>query len=182
MVPIRTSDNRGMVTVITLLVLMGIVAVSVTTLINARMNASSAQNYKNKIQTFYAADGVITGMAQELIDTAENGYLVNQMQHKDIGTYIGIPGSYSYNQFTNTDTVAGAGMDIHGKMDDFHYVYRKIGGDADISAQVSSLSASTNALGGIMIRRTLATESGCVSVLWPNASSHTIIFRYRTGK
>ncbi|NLG18757.1 MAG: hypothetical protein GX556_15625, partial [Fibrobacter sp.] len=78
MISIRKTNERGMVTVITLLVLAGIVVVSVTMLITSRMNASSALNYKNKIQTFYAADGVITAMAQEMIDTAENNYLVNQ--------------------------------------------------------------------------------------------------------
>ncbi len=174
-----------MVTVVTLLVLMGIVAISVTTLINSRMNASSAQNYKNKIQTFYAADGVITGMAQEMIDTAEDGYLVNQIKSLDIGSQRdwGLDGSYKYNVFTNTDSVSGAGLDIVGYWDDFHFAYRKIGRDADIMVQVTSLTnTSPDAVGGIMIRQGLNGDSRCASILWPYASPHNIIFRYRPGE
>lgn len=173
-----------MVTVITLLVLAGIVVVSVTMLITSRMNASSALNYKNKIQTFYAADGVITAMAQEMIDTAENNYLVNQIQNKDIGTYRdwGTGGSYGYNAFTNTDSVNGAGLDIVGLKDDFHYAYRKIGRDADIMVQVTSLTnTSPSAVGGIMIRQNLTDSSSCVSILWPYESPHNIIFRFRSA-
>ncbi|MBN1757914.1 MAG: fibro-slime domain-containing protein [Chitinispirillaceae bacterium] len=178
----RLTDNRGMVTVITLLVLLAIIALSVTMLINSRMNMTSANNYKNKIQTFYAADGVITGLAQEMIDTAENRYLVNRIQNQDIGTNrnYGFNGSYGYNEYTNTDTVKGAGLDIVGYWDDFHYAYRKIGPEADIVVQVIGLTnTSSLAVGGIMIRQGLHGNSQCASILRPQGDSHKIIFRCR---
>ena len=175
------ADNKGLVTVITLLVLIAIGALSFTMIINSRMNSTSASNYKNKINSFYGADGILTFLAQEMIDTAENEYLVDMMNGQGIGS-AAASGSYSYNTLSNTDTVTGTGFKLDGNNDDFYFAYRKMSGDLDISVQVSLNSASSEAVGGIMIREDLTPISKQASVIWPLASPHYIEFLFRSQK
>jgi len=75
------------------------------------------------------------------------------------------PGSASYNSGTGVFTVNGAGDNITGVGDDFHYVYQSITGDVTIVARVVSVQ-NTNAAAdaGVMIRETLEGGSTHASV------------------
>ena len=55
---------------------------------------------------------------------------------------------------TGTYTVTGAGADIWGNADQFHFLYRQLTGDGSITARVVSTGAGANtwAKGGVMIR------------------------------
>src|SRR5262249_22849065 len=55
---------------------------------------------------------------------------------QDIGT-VGVAGSAA--ESNGTFTVKGAGADIWGTADAFHYVYQPLSGDTDIQAHVASV-------------------------------------------
>jgi regulation of enolase protein 1 (concanavalin A-like superfamily) len=76
---------------------------------------------------------------------------------EDVGT-VGVPGSTAVSG--GTFTVRGAGNDVWGTRDEFHYAYTTLDGDGSITARVASLSGSeawTKA--GVMIRHTLDAGS-----------------------
>jgi WD40 repeat protein len=75
-------------------------------------------------------------------------------------------GDYVYNSATGLYTVTGAGADIWGPSDQFHYVYKRLSGNGYIQAKVLSLANTgdpnaTNAWAkaGVMIRETLDADS-----------------------
>jgi len=64
----RNNSNRkqqGFVLALTILLILGVTAISVGTMYNGKMGRMSANNYKNKIVNFTAADGLMTLLAQE---------------------------------------------------------------------------------------------------------------------
>ncbi|MBW8889084.1 MAG: fibro-slime domain-containing protein [Fibrobacteres bacterium] len=60
--------GNGFVLPLTILLVLGVTAISVGILFNGRMGRMSTINYKNKIRTFMAVDGMVTLLAQELIN------------------------------------------------------------------------------------------------------------------
>lgn len=64
--------RNGFVLPLTLFLLLGVTAISMGIMFNGKMGRMSSNNYKNKIRTFMAADGMVTLLAQELING--NGY------------------------------------------------------------------------------------------------------------
>jgi fibro-slime domain-containing protein len=171
-------QNRGIASVVTLIVLFGITALTLHTIINSRMNMTSADNYRHRIQSFYAADGVMTLLAQEMIDTAENVYLKNALLVKAIG--LSVQGAHGFCKYNNTDTVRGAGKTFSGTQDQITYIYQEINGDADISFRVVSLSKVTgDPLCGVMIRNSLSVSSRNAAVIRPYLSSNPICMKVR---
>jgi len=76
---------------------------------------------------------------------------------QDVGS-VGVAGSASYT--SGTFTVNGAGSQIYGNGDAFHYVYQPLTGDGTVVARVVSLQGGTgNVSAGVMIRNTLDTGS-----------------------
>jgi regulation of enolase protein 1 (concanavalin A-like superfamily) len=74
---------------------------------------------------------------------------------------VGLAGSASYS--AGTFTVKGAGADIWGTSDAFHFVHQPLAGDGRIVARVASLqNTHTYAKAGIMIRQSLAANSAHV--------------------
>jgi regulation of enolase protein 1 (concanavalin A-like superfamily) len=71
---------------------------------------------------------------------------------------VGLTGTAAYSNGTFTDK--GAGADIWGTNDAFHFIYQPISSDTTIVARVASLLyTDTWAKGGVMIRETLAPNS-----------------------
>jgi fibro-slime domain-containing protein len=64
----KRAREEGFVLALTILLVLGVTAISVGILFNGRMGRMSTINYKNKIRTFMAADGMVTLLAQELIN------------------------------------------------------------------------------------------------------------------
>src|SRR5262249_30711614 len=82
---------------------------------------------------------------------------------QDIGG-PGTAGSAGYASSTSTFTVLGAGTDIGGTSDQFHYVYQPLTGDGQIVARVASLQSSDAwAKAGVMLRETL--DAGAANVM-----------------
>jgi RHS repeat-associated protein len=76
---------------------------------------------------------------------------------RDIGS-VGLVGSTSYTN--GTFTISGAGSQVSGSADSFHFVYQPLSGDGTIVARVLSISSGAgNRLAGVMIRETLNTSS-----------------------
>lgn len=87
------------------------------------------------------------------------GPLPAPWQSTDVGA-VGNAGHASWDEYQGRFNVNGAGADIWGTADAFHYVYQPIEGNGVIRAQVSSV-AGTHAWTkvGVMIRRTLGPSS-----------------------
>jgi hypothetical protein len=89
-----------------------------------------------------------------------SGALPGPWVDQDVGV-TGIAGCASYS--TGVFTVAGAGVDIWGTADAFHFMSQPVTGDGQIVAHVTSLqNTSTFAKAGIMWRETLAAGSSDV--------------------
>src|SRR5262249_48743871 len=79
-------------------------------------------------------------------------------------------------------TILGAGMDIWGASDAFHYVYQTVTGDlTTITARVVSILRTDEwAKAGVMIRATLDADSvHAMTVMTPD---HSAAFQYRPAK
>jgi regulation of enolase protein 1 (concanavalin A-like superfamily) len=76
---------------------------------------------------------------------------------QDIGT-VGPAGSAGYS--SGTFTVKGAGTQIYGNADSFHFVYQALSGDGTVVARVVSVQGGAGyAAAGVMIRETLTPGS-----------------------
>jgi hypothetical protein len=78
-----------------------------------------------------------------------------------------------------TFTVAGAGADVWGAADAFHFVYQPLAGDGEIVARVATLDRTHDwAKAGVMIRETLAAGSTHASVFV--SAARGVAFQRRT--
>ena len=81
----------------------------------------------------------------------------------DVGT-VGQTGSADVTN--GTYTIDGAGTDIGGTTDAFHYVYQTLSGDGEIIANIASLTGGGPVpKAGVMIRESVAADSAHVSAL-----------------
>jgi hypothetical protein len=85
---------------------------------------------------------------------------------QDVGS-TGVAGSASY--ASGTFTVKGAGAQIYGTADAFHFVYQPLSGDGTIIARLVSVQGgSVYAAPGVMIRETLnAGATNAETAEWP---------------
>ena len=96
-------------------------------------------------------------------------------QSSDVGA-VGVAGSAS--QSTGTYTVRGAGADVWGTADAFHYAYRSMSGNGTITARVASLSGSQAWTKiGVMIRSGTATDAAHAFMLVSRDKG--LAFQYR---
>jgi hypothetical protein len=98
---------------------------------------------------------------------------------QDVGS-TGVAGNASY--ASGVFTVKGAGAQIYGTADGFHYVYQPLTGDGTIVARVVSVqgAGSSYAAAGVMIRETLDGGSTNANTTdWPAYSG--IYFAVRTA-
>jgi hypothetical protein len=98
-------------------------------------------------------------------------------QSMDVGK-VGQPGSAS--EMSGTFTVSGAGADIWGTADAFHFAYRPLNGDGSIVAQVSSLQgAHAWTKVGVMMRA--STQANAAHALMLVSRSSGLAFQRRTA-
>jgi hypothetical protein len=98
---------------------------------------------------------------------------------QDIGA-VGAAGSGAFNTPTATFVVKGAGADVWGTVDAFHFVYKALTGDGVIVARVATIQ-NTNAWakGGVMIRESLAV--GSAHALMLASASKGLLFERRVA-
>ncbi|MBV8205191.1 MAG: hypothetical protein JO041_00220, partial [Acidobacteria bacterium] len=93
------------------------------------------------------------------------GPLPGSWAHQDIGT-VTPAGNTWYFPGAGQFTITGAGADIWGKADAFHFLYQPWTGDGVIVARVTSQQNTNNwAKAGVMIRETLDPAARYVSLL-----------------
>jgi YD repeat-containing protein len=96
----------------------------------------------------------------------------------DVGS-VGVAGSASY--ANGTFTVKGAGGDIYGSADAFHFAFQPLSGDGSIVARVVSLgSGGGYAKAGVMIRETL-NNAGSTNAFLAYQNNSQAIFQVRTS-
>jgi len=82
---------QGFILPLSILLLLGISGIAVGTLYNNKMAHTSAMNYKHRIQTFAASDGLMTLLAQDLINGSVEKYLDTALTGDILGKeYTGI--------------------------------------------------------------------------------------------
>jgi regulation of enolase protein 1 (concanavalin A-like superfamily) len=91
----------------------------------------------------------------------------------DIGM-VGVAGSVNYTN--GLFSVTGSGSNLWSTADSFHYVYQPGSGDCSIQAEVLTVqNTRTNAMGGVMIREALSTNSAMATmVITPTAGTENI--------
>jgi hypothetical protein len=100
-------------------------------------------------------------------------------QDRDIGS-VGQAGSVS--ESAGTFTIKGAGVDIWGSADSFHFMYQPMSGDGQIVARVATLTHTHDwAKAGVMIRETLAGGSKHASMFVTPAKGTAFQRRIATG-
>ncbi len=68
-------NSQGFVLAFTIILILGVTAISVGTLYNGKMGRMSALNYQHRFETFSASDGLMTLLAQELINGKADKYV-----------------------------------------------------------------------------------------------------------
>jgi fibro-slime domain-containing protein len=174
-----TARRRGVIALVTMLMVTAIAALSISMVINSQINQAAANNYRNKIQTYYAADGVMTMLAQEMLDFNDSCYLKNLLRpHLDIGT-PGATGSLTINSIDSTmDTMKCGGRLSKGVSDAFHYSYIPLNGTISVYVKILALkygNKKNTAKAGIMIRQDLSKAAKYVMVAYTDSGSHDSI-------
>ena len=104
--------------------------------------------------------GNTTGPVWSFTTAAASAALPSPWTHQDVGS-TGLAGSASY--ANGAFNVAGAGADIWGSADAFHYVSQTTSGDVQLVARVSALQNTSQwAKAGIMLRQSLTANSAHV--------------------
>jgi regulation of enolase protein 1 (concanavalin A-like superfamily) len=103
--------------------------------------------------------------------------LPNPWVNTEIGTATGGSATYSNGVFT----VKGAGSDIGGTADNFHYMYQPVSGDLTITARLASrvIGGTSNDKVGIMIRETTASNARRVSLIIDASTVNSVANRAR---
>lgn len=114
--------------------------------------------------------------AEVVIDDNEDD-LPSVWTSSDVGS-VPLAGAVSYQ--AGTFTVEGAGADIWGGADQFHFVHQAASGDCEIIARVVSIeNTSTDAKAGVMIRSSL--EANATHALMEIIPNNTAEFIYRAA-
>jgi endonuclease/exonuclease/phosphatase family metal-dependent hydrolase len=109
-------------------------------------------------------------------DDAPTGSLPSGWQSRDIGS-VGQRGAASASG--SSFTVSGAGADVWGRADAFHYVYRSLSGDGTITAEVAAISGAEDwTKVGVMMRG--STSSGAAQAFMLVSKRKGMAFQRRT--
>ena len=104
------------------------------------------------------------------------GGLPAGMRHRNIGGTI--KGGAAW-QSEGTYTLSAGGVAKGDTPDQFHFAYRRLQGDIDVVARVTSLTEGANA--GVMIRESLAADSRQAAVVVSGKSGYTFTRRTEIG-
>jgi hypothetical protein len=137
----------------------------------------SAERYFTSAPGAVTRDTVVLG--ESTAATSSTSTMPAGWQSTDIGA-VGQPGSASEN--SGTVTVNGAGADVWGAADAFHYAHRTLTGDGSITAEVVSVEgAMAWTKMGVMIRATLAANSAHAFMLVSTSKGLAFQRRKATG-
>jgi autotransporter-associated beta strand protein len=131
---------------------------TMTTTTGFTYSDTSVTNGTSYTYMIYANNAAGTSVAAVATATPISQPVVNTWSHSDIGSTV-LTGNAGY---ANGITAYGAGADIWGNADAFHFTYQTLSGDGAIVAHVASLqnyatstAINTSAKAGVMIRESL---------------------------
>ncbi len=88
------SESRGFILPLVILLILGITAIAVGTIFNSKGDRHSSTNYKHKTETFHASDGLMTLLAQEMVNGNAKKYIDTTRMGKIYGkVWKGVSGS-----------------------------------------------------------------------------------------
>jgi fibro-slime domain-containing protein len=91
---IQSKQQGGFVLALTIILILGVTAISVSTLFNSKTGRMSAANYESKLKNFAAADGMVTLLSQDLINGNGAKYIDWTRYGKINGkVWTGLPGT-----------------------------------------------------------------------------------------
>jgi len=97
----------------------------------------------------------------------------------DVGS-VGVAGTSVYDN--GVFTIQGAGANIWGTADAFHFIYQPLTGDGEIAARVETMgNTDLNAKAGVMIRETLSPASRHVMLAAEPEDTLELVTRSTTG-
>ena len=182
------KNPKGVIALITVLILMGVGTLGIGMVITSQLSSSSSNNYRNKIKTYSAADGMMTLIAQDLLDFNDGKYFTASGPVDSLGanTTMGdgnspSGGSYSYNN--GNQTLTGGGSDIQGTSDNMRFAYNTTSGDCNFTVRVISMTNPSGSYGwskaGIMIRQNLNSNSQYVMATATPTPANGVTFQSR---
>src|SRR5579859_2513811 len=124
-----------------------------------------------------------SGMSDSSVSSATYAITITGLPGGWADSDIGSPslaGSATYS--SGVFTIKGAGADIYGTSDQFHYAYTSSSGDVTVTARVSS-QTNTNgwAKSGVMMRETTAANAAYVGIYVTPSNGIDMQYRSATG-
>ena len=150
------------------------------------INAWSDTSIAATISTGATSGPLIVSVASSMNDSNPTTFTVTSQPlpsgwlDADVGS-VGTAGSATYG--SGTFTVKGAGSQIYGTADSFHFAYQPVSGDGTIIARVASIQGGSSfaAIGG-MIRETLLSSSTNIKLAdWPTYHYFYLDLRSTSG-
>ena len=182
------KNRKGVIALVTMLLLMGVAVLGIGTVITSQLSYSAANNYRKKIETYNAADGVMTLLAQDLLDFNDNKYFKVPGPFDSLGANITMGsgnspsgGSYVYN--LGNQTLTAGGSDIQDTSDNLRFAYNTMAGNCDLTVRVASMTNPSGSYGwakaGIMIRQSLNSKSQYVMAIATPTPVNGVTFQSR---
>jgi fibronectin type 3 domain-containing protein len=136
--------------------------------------------YYYRVQAYNnAGNSAYTNTANATVVVVSGPQLPANWSQADVGS-TGATGSATYSN--GAYTVKGAGGDIGGNKDAYHYVYQQITGDATIIVRVTGVQdTDNNAKAGIMFRNTLDAGSKEAGLFMTPDNGLKFLTRNKTG-
>jgi fibro-slime domain-containing protein len=172
----KLPNRKGVIAFITVLILAAVGVLGIAMIISSQINTSAANNYRNKIQTYNAADGFMTLLAQEMLDFHEDKYLTKRPYIRIGGT----GGGFGYDSANARDTLRGNGTIAYAK-DTCPFSFCQMSGDMEVSSKLSNYKAGTTNRGkaGIMVRQDLGPSAKYVYLHYINRDVDSIRMQSR---
>jgi fibro-slime domain-containing protein len=179
----KKSSPKGVVALLTILILAGVGVLGIAMVVTSQLNTAAANNYRYKIQTYNAADGVMTLIAQEILDFQDSAYL-GKRPYCDIGNPLKVPGRSACNKAKGYDTIIGSGGLHPDKSDKFHFSYSPIYGDCEMlgKLEVHKSGGVTRGRTGLMIRQDLTDSARYALTSFCFRSTDSLRFMSRRGR
>lgn len=169
-------NEKGYVFPLVIIAGIAILVFGIITVRNTNLSMASSNVQKNKVQAFYASDGAMNFISEEIIDGNSAKYITSVL---NIG---GQSINGTIKDSTSKLYVQSCGTGFADNQDNLLYVYKKIrptSGDVDLSVKIDTILDGTyEASSGIMIRED--TSSGARFATLAVSRSGKVIFSSRT--
>ena len=111
--PVKTS--HGFILIFTMIMILSISAIGLAMLYDSKQQKATASNYMHRIQSFYASDGMMALLADEILNGRDTVYTRNVRKGMVEGTLWKTTGNYGVDKFRVRvrSSALGSGLEIH---------------------------------------------------------------------